>query len=169
MLIWTLSKALLLKENWREPSAPSYLWTCKIYNPGQNVLGHLRKLGTKMHFAKLTHILPLKKAWGCCYKGLFLLSHSLPSSVDCVELKLEYITSTLHWVERGEGRCLNLTSYCVSVPRVLTRVVGCPAYDLSEKKLRFSSYLRAKVRCQGPAGSARTQPCCWGGQRKCPY
>ena len=93
-------------------------------NPGQNVLGHLRKLGTKTHFAKLTHILPLKKAWGCCYKGLFLLSHSLPSSVDCVELKLEYITSTLHRGGRGEGRCLNLTSYCVSVPRVLTRVVS---------------------------------------------
>ena len=48
---------------------------------------------------------------------------------------------------RGEGRCLNLTSYCVSVLRVLTRVRGC-------------SHLRAKVRCQGPAGSARTQPCC---------
>ena len=87
-------------------------------NPGQNVLGHLRKLGTKTHFAKLTHILPLKKAWGCCYKGLFLLSPSPPSSVDCVELKLEYITSTLHRGGRGEGRCLNLTSYCVSVPRV---------------------------------------------------
>lgn len=22
------------------------------YNPGQNILGHLRKLGTKVHFAK---------------------------------------------------------------------------------------------------------------------
>ena len=33
-----------------------------IYNPGQNVLEHLRKLGTKTHFAKLAHILPLKKA-----------------------------------------------------------------------------------------------------------
>ena len=73
------------------------------YNPSQNVWGHLKKLGTKTHFAKLTHILPLKEAWGCCYKGLFLLSLSLPSSV--------------------EGRCLNLTSYCVSVPRVLTMVV----------------------------------------------
>ena len=70
------------------------------YNPGQNVLGLLRKLGTKTHFAKLTHILPLKKAWGCCYKGLFLLFPSPPSSVDCVELKLECITSTLL---RGEG------------------------------------------------------------------
>ena len=89
------------------------------YSPGQNVLGHLRKLGTQTHFTKLTHILPLKKAWGCCYKGLFLLSPSPPSSVDCVELKLEYITSTLHRGGRGEGRCLNLTSYCVSVPRVL--------------------------------------------------
>ena len=119
---------------------PLYYYTCcycfknwclkwellHAYNPGQNVLGHLRKLGTKMHFAKLTHILPLKKAWGCCYKGLFLLSPSPPSSVDCVELKLECITSTLHPGGRGEGRCLNLTSscYCVSVPRVLTRVVG---------------------------------------------
>ena len=93
------------------------------YNPGQNVLGHLRKLDKKTHFAKLTHILPLKKAVGCCYKGLFLLSPSPPSSVDCVELKLECITSTLHRGGRGEGRCLNLTSYCVSVPRVLTRVV----------------------------------------------
>ena len=69
--------------------------TVYMYNPCQNILGHLRKLGTKMHFAKLTHILPLKKALGC-YKGLFLLSPSLPSSVDCVELKLECITSTLH-------------------------------------------------------------------------
>ena len=94
------------------------------YNPGQNVLGHLRKLGTKTHFPKWTHILPLKKALGCCYKGLFLLSPSPPSSVDCVELKLECITPTLHRGGRGEGRCLNLTSYCVSVPRVLTRVVA---------------------------------------------
>ena len=86
-----------------------------------------------MHFAKLTHILPLKKAQGCCYKGLFLLSPSPPSSVDCVELKFENITSTLHQGGRGEGRCLNLTSYCVSVPRVLTRVVVfatfCPDPD----------------------------------------
>ena len=103
----------------------------KSYNPRQNVLGHLRKLGTKTHFATLTHILPLKKAWGCRYKGLFLLSPSPPSSVDCVELKLEYITSTLHRGGRGKGeggrgkgRCLNLTSYCVSVPRLLTRVVA---------------------------------------------
>ena len=95
----------------------------ETYNPGQNVLGRLRKLGTKTHFAKLTRILPLKKAWRCCYKGLFLLSPSPPSSVDCVELKLECITPTLHRGGRGEGRCLNLTSYCVSVPRVLTRVV----------------------------------------------
>ena len=103
-----------------------------IYNPGQNVLGHLRKLGTKTHFAKLTHILPLKKAWGCCYKGLFLLSPSPPSSVDCVELKLEYITSTLHRGGRGEGRCLNLTSYCVSVPRVLTRVVVVSLFGVKQ-------------------------------------
>ena len=80
------------------------------YNTGQNFLGHLRKLDTKTHFAKLTHILPPKKAWGCCYKGLFPLSRSRPSSVDCVELKLEYITSTLHRGGRGKGRCLNLTA-----------------------------------------------------------
>ena len=67
-----------------------------MYNPGQDILEHLRKLGTKTHFAKLTHILPLKKTLGCCYKRLFLLSPSPPSSVDCVELKLECITSTLH-------------------------------------------------------------------------
>ena len=103
------------------------IWASTYYNPGQNVLGHLTKLGTKTHFAKLTHILPLKTAWGWCYKGLFLLSPSPPSSVDCVELKLEYITSTLHRGGRGEGRCLNLTSYCVSVPRVLTRVVDPPS------------------------------------------
>ena len=57
------------------------------YNPGQNVFGHLRKLGTKTNFAKLTDILPLKKAWGCCYKGLFLLSPYPPSSVDCVSVQ----------------------------------------------------------------------------------
>jgi len=99
--------------------------------PQLTVQPRSKRLGTleeirhklKMHFAKLTHILPLKKAWGCCYKGLFLLSPSPPSSVDRVELKLECITSTLHWRGRGEGRCLNLRSYCVSVPRVLTRVV----------------------------------------------
>ena len=52
-----------------------------------------------------------------------MLYPSPPSSVDCVELKLECITPTLHRGGRGEGRCLNLTSYYVNVPRVLTRVV----------------------------------------------
>ena len=115
------------------------IWASTYYNPGQNVLGHLTKLGTKTHFAKLTHILPLKKAWGCCYKGLFLLSPSPPSSVDCVELKLEYITSTLHRGGRGEGRCLNLTSYCVSVLRVLTRVVDLPSLTVLGPGRRASS------------------------------
>ena len=41
------------------------------YNTGQNVLGHLRKLCTKMHFTKLTHILPLKKAWDVVIRGYF--------------------------------------------------------------------------------------------------
>ena len=93
------------------------------YSLGQNILGHLRKLGTKMYFAKLTHILPLKNAWGCSHKELFLLSPSPPSSVDCVKLKLETMTSILHQGKWGEGRCLNLTSYGISVPRALTRVV----------------------------------------------
>ena len=60
------------------------------YNPGQNILGILRKLGVKTHFAKLTDILPLEKAWGCCCESLFLLfSPPPPSSVDCVETKLK--------------------------------------------------------------------------------
>ena len=59
-----------------------------LYNPGQNVLEHLRKLGTKTHFAELTHFIPLEKAWGCCYEELFLLSPSPPSSVDYVEFNL---------------------------------------------------------------------------------
>ena len=94
-----------------------------LLQPWSKRLGTLEVLGRKTHFAKLTRILPLKKAWRCCYKGLFVLSPSPPSSVDCVELKLGCITPTLHRGGRGEGRCLNLTSYCVSVPRVLTRVV----------------------------------------------
>ena len=94
------------------------------YSLGQNILGYLRKLGTEMYFAKLTHILPLKNAWGCSHnKELFLLSPSPPSSVDCVKLKLETMTSILQQGKWGKGRCLNLTSYCVSVPRALTRVV----------------------------------------------
>ena len=42
---------------------------------------------------------------------------------------------------------------------------GWPAYDLCEKKLRFSSHPRAKVRHPGSLGTARAQPCrpvnCW--------
>lgn len=82
----------------------------------------MRKLGTKTHFAKWTHILPIKKAWVCCYKSLFLLSPSPLSSVDCVETKLECRTSTLG--RRGEGKCLILTRNSICVPRVLTRVVA---------------------------------------------
>ena len=96
--------------------------------PWSKHLGTLKKLGTNTYFAKLTHVLPLKKAWGCCYKGLFLRSPSLPSSVDCVALKLECITSTLHRGGRGKGRYLILTSYCVSVcPRSFAQ--GC-CYEL---------------------------------------
>ena len=71
------------------------------YRLGQNILGRLRKLGTKMYFAKLTHILPLKNAWGCSHKELFLLSPSPPTSVDCVELKRECMMSILYRREGG--------------------------------------------------------------------
>ena len=125
-------------------------------NPGQNVLGHLRELGTKTHFAKLTRILPLKKAWRCCYKGLFVLSPSPPSSVDCVELKLECITPTLHRGGRGEGRCLNLTSYCVSVPRVLTKVV--PKHIAWLKKNGLETIFRLSYLARGSRRRFATPP-----------
>lgn len=41
------------------------------YNPGQNILGHLRKLSTKIHYCEWTHILPLIRTWECCYGGYF--------------------------------------------------------------------------------------------------
>ena len=72
----------------------------QIYNPGQNISGHLRKLGTKTHVVKLTRILPLEEARGCCCKGAISAVPSPLSSADCVGLKLECITSTLH---RGGG------------------------------------------------------------------
>ena len=91
--------------------------------PWSKHLGTLKKLGTKTHFATYATY-----AWECCYKGLFLRSPSLPSSVDCVALKLECITSTLHRRGRGKGRYLILTSYCVSVcPRSFAQ--GC-CYEL---------------------------------------
>ena len=61
------------------------------YNPGQNILGLLRKLGVKRHFV-YSYSISLEKTWGCCYESLFLLSPFPPSSVDCVETKLECIT-----------------------------------------------------------------------------
>lgn len=51
------------------------------YNPGQNILGHLKKLGTKMHYCKLTHFLPLIKAWECGYKSHFLLPPLPPPQI----------------------------------------------------------------------------------------
>ena len=68
-------------------------------------------------------------------------------NVDCAELKLECITSTLHPGGRGEGRCVNLTSYYVSVPRVLTRVVAASFVDKIAKVI-FSLFLK-------PGGSQR--------------
>ena len=115
--LWSLNETVLLHR-------------VELYNPSQNVLGHLRKLGTKTHFAKLTCNLPLKKAWGCCYKGLFLLPPPPPPFLLSPKLCwLCWIKTWMHNVNTtpggtGEGRCINLTSYCISVPRVLTRVVG---------------------------------------------
>ena len=60
-------------------------------NLGQNILGHLWKLGTKTHFAKLTHILPLNKLGDVVIRGYFCFP-PLPQAV--------LIVSTLH---RGEG------------------------------------------------------------------
>ena len=47
----------------KETREDSNLRQSEAYNPGQNIMGHFRKLlSAKAHFAKLTHILPLKKA-----------------------------------------------------------------------------------------------------------
>ena len=32
---------------------------CLVFKPGQNVLGHVIKLGVRTNFAKLAHIVPL--------------------------------------------------------------------------------------------------------------
>ena len=86
--------------------------------PWSKHLGTLKKLGTKTHFATYATY-----AWECCYKGLFLRSPSLPSSVDCVALKLECITSTLHRGEE-EGKIPHFDELAlVCVPGVLPRVV----------------------------------------------
>ena len=70
------------------------------HNPGQNILGYLRTLGAKTHFAKLTRIPVLRKAGECCYKNLFLLSPFPPSSVDCVDIDLLNVNTA----PGGEGR-----------------------------------------------------------------
>ena len=51
-----------------------------------------------MYFAKLTHILPLKNAWGCSHKELFLLSPSPPSSVDSVPRALTRVVVLMSFV-----------------------------------------------------------------------
>ena len=30
-----------------------------VFNPGQNILGHVKKLGVRTNFAKLPHLVPL--------------------------------------------------------------------------------------------------------------
>ena len=63
----------------------------------------------KTHFAKLIHILPLKNAWRCCYKGIFLLSPPPPTAVLSV-LNQKLNAQRQHCTRgRGKGRCLNLT------------------------------------------------------------
>ena len=95
----------------------------KNYNPGQNVLGHLRKLGAMRHFAKLTHVLPLKKKLGMLLWGDI---SAVPFSPK--KCWLCWIKTWMHNVNTAPGgrgeRCHIFTSYYVSVPRVLTRVVG---------------------------------------------
>ena len=101
-------------------------WRLHVFRtkPWSKHLGTLEAARRHTLLNELILILSLKKAWVCCYKSLFLLSLSPLSSVDCVETKLECRTSTLHRGERGEGKCLILTSYSICVLRVLTRVVA---------------------------------------------
>ena len=51
------------------------------YNPGENVLGHLRKLGTKTHFAKLTDIFYLLKKLGDIVIRGYFCYRPLPQAV----------------------------------------------------------------------------------------
>ena len=95
--------------------------------PWSKLLGTLEEIWLKdalCQIAKFTHILPLKKLGDVVIRGYFCCPPLPPSNVDCVELKLEYRASTLHREGKGEGRCLNLTSYWVSVSRGLISVVG---------------------------------------------
>ena len=69
----------------------------------KTLLVPLRKIDAETHFAKLTRIRLLLKAWECFCKSLFLMSPSLLSNFDCAEKKkknLECKQSTLH---RGEA------------------------------------------------------------------
>ena len=60
--IWTVNFFLLLpRQPWNRGSV--FLEQLNNFNPGQNILGHLRKLGVK------THPLHLIKAWESCYKS----------------------------------------------------------------------------------------------------
>ena len=43
------------------PNAQTEFQEIDLLSAAPNVYGHLRKLGTNTHLAKLTHILPLKK------------------------------------------------------------------------------------------------------------
>ena len=107
------------------------------YNPGQNILGHLRKLGTKMHYCKLTHFLPLIKAWECCYKSHFLLPPLPPPQI--------LIVNTAPGDEGRENASFRW-AIVLSVPRVLTRVVGCCTSSLTRV---FSTFgIMISILCQ---------------------
>ena len=51
----------------------------EIYNPGRNVLGLLRKLGTKTHFAELIIFYLLKKLGDVVIRGYFCYYLKTPS------------------------------------------------------------------------------------------
>ena len=70
------------------------------YNPGQNILGHLRKLSTKIHYCEWTHILPLIRTWECCYRGYF-----------CSPFPLKMFT--VNTTPGGEGR--ENASFCWAI------------------------------------------------------
>ena len=79
------------------------------YNPCQNILGHLRKLSTKIHYCEWTHILRLIRTWECCYGGYF-----------CSPFPLKMFT--VNTTPGGEGR--ENASFCWAIVCFL-RVVGC--------------------------------------------
>ena len=93
----------------------------KNLQPRSKRLWTLDEIRDREKLCQINSFYLLKKLGDVVIRGRFgcpLLSQAVG---DCVELKLECIPSTPHRGGKGKGRCLNLTSYCVSVPRLLTR------------------------------------------------